>query len=107
MVETVPADRTDKPLRVAVLPWRLWCGRPIPNAHRSNAADEGSAIDTISRAMPAHYGLRPDDGKCVAGIRKHPADPPQHQLVRRHERQSGRLTPAQHNDLLPKHEDFC
>jgi len=22
-------------------------------------------------------------------------------------RQSGRLTPAQHNDLLPKHQDFC
>ena len=32
---------------------------------------------------------------------------PKHQPVRGHKRQSGRFTPTQHNDLLPKHEDFC
>ena len=44
---------------------------------------------------------------CVAGVRKQPADPAEHQLVRSLEWQSGRRTPAQHNNLLPKHEDFC
>jgi len=57
--------------------------------------------------MPAHYGLRPDDGERVACARKQPADPTKHQPVCGHELKSGRLTPAQHNDLLPKHEDFC
>src|SRR5262249_40892508 len=48
MVKAIPSDRTDEPLRISVLPWRSWCDRPIPNAHRSKAADEDVAIDTIS-----------------------------------------------------------
>jgi cation diffusion facilitator family transporter len=30
MVKTIPSDRTDEPLRISVLPWRPWRGRPIP-----------------------------------------------------------------------------
>jgi len=57
--------------------------------------------------MPAHDSLRPDDGERVSGIRKQPADPGKHQPVCGNERQSDWFTPAQHNDLLPKHDDFC
>ena len=47
MVKTIPSDRTDEPLRMSVLPWRSWCDRPVPNAHRANATDKDIAIDTI------------------------------------------------------------
>jgi hypothetical protein len=47
LVVAIPSDRTDEPLRISVLPWRSWCDRPIPNGHRSKAADEDVAIDTI------------------------------------------------------------
>jgi hypothetical protein len=30
MVETIPSDRTEEPLRVFILPWRSWRDRPIP-----------------------------------------------------------------------------
>src|SRR5215204_7353078 len=63
-------------------------------------------VRSKARTMPAHYGLRPDDGERVARVRKQPADPTKQQPVRGHEWQSGRLSPAEHNDLLPKHEDF-
>ena len=56
--------------------------------------------------MPAHYGLRPDDGERVASLWKQPADPTKDEPVCGHEWQSGWLTPAQHDDLLPKQEDF-
>src|SRR5215211_5832713 len=56
--------------------------------------------------MPAHYGLRPDDGE-PARVRKQPVDPTEHQPVCGREWKSGCLTPTQHNDLLPEHEDFC
>jgi hypothetical protein len=57
--------------------------------------------------MPAHYGLRPDDGERVACVRKQPANPSKQEPVCGREWQSACLPPAQHNDLLPKHEDFC
>src|SRR3979490_148434 len=47
MVKAIPSDRTDEPLRMSVLPWRSWCDRPVPNAHRANATDKDIAIDTI------------------------------------------------------------
>jgi hypothetical protein len=57
--------------------------------------------------MPVHNGLRPDDGECVAGVWKEPTDPPQDQLLCGNEWRSDRLGPAQQDDLLPKHKDFC
>jgi hypothetical protein len=44
---TILSDRTDEVLRMSVLPWRSWCDRPVPNAHRANATDKDIAIDTI------------------------------------------------------------
>ena len=47
MVKAIPSNRTDEPLRMSVLPWRSWCDRPVPNAHRANATDKDIAMDTI------------------------------------------------------------
>ena len=33
MVKTVPPDRADQPIRMAILPWRLGCSWPVANAH--------------------------------------------------------------------------
>src|SRR5258708_35800449 len=55
MVKAVPADRTYEPLRISVLPWRSWCDRPIPNAHRSKPADKDLAIDQ-SRSRTRYRG---------------------------------------------------
>ena len=38
-------------------------------------------VRSKARAMPAHNGLRPDDGECVAGVRKQPADPAKSQFL--------------------------
>jgi hypothetical protein len=57
--------------------------------------------------MPSHYRLRPYDGERTAGVRKKLADPAKDQPVCCRERQSVWFTPAQHSNLLPKHEDFC
>ena len=57
--------------------------------------------------MPAHDSLGSYHGEGVAGVRKDPAGPAQHQPVCSHEWQSGWLTSSQNRDLLPKHEDFC
>ena len=56
--------------------------------------------------MPAHHRLRPNDGKCITGIWKQPADPAQNQPVAGREWQPAYPTPAQHNDLLPEHQDL-
>jgi hypothetical protein len=58
-------------------------------------------------AMPAHDALRADNGERVATLRKQAANPTKNQPVCGREWKSGCLTPTQHNDLLPKHEDFC
>jgi hypothetical protein len=62
---------------------------------------------SVEDATAILAALWPYDGERVANIRKQPADPTEYQPVRGHEWQSGRFTPAQHGDLLPKHEDFC
>ena len=48
MVETLPADRANQALRVAILPRRAWRRGMIPNAERADAADEGIAVATIA-----------------------------------------------------------
>ena len=50
MVKAIPPDRTDEPLRMSVLPWRSWCDRPVPNAHRANA--------TINSDILMHFSDR-------------------------------------------------
>jgi hypothetical protein len=47
VVKAVPPDRTDKPLRVSVLPWRARRDRSVSNAHRPNTPNEDLAIGAI------------------------------------------------------------
>ena len=48
MIEAVPADRTNDPLRISIFPWRPRRDRSIPYAHGGNASGEGVAISAIS-----------------------------------------------------------
>ena len=48
VIEAVPPDRTDQPLRVAILPRRPRRTRLVPDAHRLKAPDVGFAIRTVS-----------------------------------------------------------
>jgi hypothetical protein len=59
MVETIPSDRTDQPLRVSVLPWRPWRGRPVPYPHCSKPLDDDSAIDAIPITNDVSWRLLP------------------------------------------------
>ena len=47
MVKAFPADRTDQPFSVSVLPWGARRRRSIANAHRSKSSDEDLAIGPI------------------------------------------------------------
>src|SRR3977135_4584397 len=62
MVKAIPSDRPDELLRMSVLPWRSWCDRPVPNAHRANATDKDIAIDTIPIANDILRPLLPAVG---------------------------------------------
>jgi hypothetical protein len=59
MVKAIPPDRPDEPLRTSILPWRSWCDRTIPYAHRSQPAEKGIAIDAISIANDISRSLLP------------------------------------------------
>src|SRR5215471_12874192 len=48
VIEAVPADRANDPLRISILPWRPRRGRSVPYAHGSKAPDEDLAISGIS-----------------------------------------------------------
>ena len=70
VVEAVPADRTDEPLRMSVLPRRSWCNRSIPNAHCSKAADEDVAINAIPIAKNVTGRLPP--AVCIGELMANP-----------------------------------
>jgi hypothetical protein len=59
MVETIPSDRTDNPLRVSVLPWRPWRDRPIPYADCAKPLDDNISIDAIPIANDISWRLLP------------------------------------------------
>src|SRR3979411_3339984 len=70
MVKTIPSDRTDD--RMSVLPWRSWCDRPVPNAHRANATDKDIAIDTIPIANDMRRLL---PAVCIGELSRNPLGP--------------------------------
>src|SRR5665647_880138 len=47
VVKAFPADRTDQPFGISVLPWRARRCRSIANAHGSQSSNEDLAIGTI------------------------------------------------------------
>jgi len=51
MIKAIPSDRTDEPLRMPILPWRLRCDRPIPDAHRTKPPEIG--VVTLRNRMPS------------------------------------------------------
>src|SRR3977135_3614158 len=59
MVKTIPLDRSDKPLRTSVLPWRSRRNGPIPFAHRSETAEKDLAIDAVPVANDISRRLLP------------------------------------------------
>ena len=61
MVKTIPSDRTDEPLRIAVLPSRPWRDRPIPYTHCSKPLDD-IAVDAIPIANDISRRLLPAAG---------------------------------------------
>jgi hypothetical protein len=56
VVKTFPADRTDRPFTISVLPRRSRRGWPIANAHRPKAADEDVTVDGVSRSRMMYRG---------------------------------------------------
>src|ERR1700736_4281484 len=48
VVKTFPADRTDRPFTISVLPRRSRRGWPIPNPHRPKAADEDVTVEGVA-----------------------------------------------------------
>jgi hypothetical protein len=62
MVKTIPSDRADEPLRIAVLPWRPWRDRSIPYTHCSKPPDDDVAIDAITIANDILWRLLPAVG---------------------------------------------
>jgi hypothetical protein len=55
MVEAFPSDRANQPLIIAILPWRLWRCRLIPNTHHPNAPGEGLAVGAVPIAPSANH----------------------------------------------------
>src|SRR3982074_861353 len=55
---------------MSVLPWRSWCDRPVPNAHRANATDKDIAIDTIPIANDILRRLLP--AVCLGELTRNP-----------------------------------
>ena len=62
VVETVPTDRANEPLRVSVLPWRAWRDWSVPNAHRPNTPNENFAVGAIAIADEISRRFRPAVG---------------------------------------------
>ena len=71
MIEAVPPDRTDQPLRVSILPGRPRRTRSIPDAHCLKAPDEDFAHRTVSItdrdiAVPrSSHRLQSADGQSI------------------------------------------
>ena len=59
VVNAIPPDRSDEPLRTSVLPWRSCCDWPISYAHRPKPAEKGVAIEAIPVANEISGRLSP------------------------------------------------
>jgi hypothetical protein len=59
MVKTIPSDRADQPLTIAILPWRSRRDWPIPNAHRPKTPDKDIAVAIVPIANEVAWPLLP------------------------------------------------
>jgi hypothetical protein len=62
VIEAVPPDRSDQPLRVSILPGRPSRNRAIPYAHRCEAPNEDLAIGAIAITNDIAWRLAPAAG---------------------------------------------
>ena len=87
MVNTLPPERADRPLRKTVLPRRAGRDRLVANAHGAQAAGDNRTVDRVTVADQVAWGLVP--GKRFGNLLRYPVrrrmrrhvDP--HQLARR------------------------
>jgi hypothetical protein len=56
VVKAFPADRTDQPFSISILPRRGWCGRLVPDAHGAQSAGDDAAIDASRLFVMASDG---------------------------------------------------
>jgi hypothetical protein len=59
MIKALPSDRTDKPFRIAVLPWRLGRNRSISDPHRPKPPNERFAVGAVAIANEVSWRLVP------------------------------------------------
>jgi hypothetical protein len=68
VVKTLPADRTDRPFTISVLPRRSRRGWPIPNARRPKAADEDVTVDGVAVTNDVSRFYLPTIGVCTENL---------------------------------------
>lgn len=56
--------------------------------------------------MPPNHGIRPNDGKCLAGLWKQLANPAQNYPVDRQKWHPTGPAPSQYDNLLPQYKDL-
>ena len=78
MIKAFPSDRSDHPFRMSILPWRLWRGWPVTNAHGAKPPFEKRAVDAVAITNDV-----PRYGVPAAGLGKLPRNPFRHRM-RRH-----------------------
>jgi hypothetical protein len=61
MIKTFPPDRANQPFSMSILPWRLWRGWPVTNAHRAKPQGEKFAVDPVAIAAKADALARAEE----------------------------------------------
>jgi hypothetical protein len=59
VVQALPTDRADQPLRMSILPRGSWCNRVIPDAHRHQTLGNGMTIGSTRVAYKMGRRLIP------------------------------------------------
>jgi hypothetical protein len=77
---------------------RAWAAPPRPRLP--------APVPPETCTMPPHHGIRPDNGKRFAGVRKQLADPAQNHPVDGQKRYPTGPPSSQHNDLLTQDKDL-
>jgi hypothetical protein len=73
MIKTFPPDRANQPFRMAILPWRLWRGWPVANAHGTKPPVKISP-QTESRSRTMYVGVHSQPQASVSWRHAQPQD---------------------------------
>jgi hypothetical protein len=84
VIDAFPADRTDQPFSISVLPWGARRRRPITNAHGSKSSDEDLTIGPIEITRANDARDRSQGGRRASALprtrRRHQQRGPQTEL---------------------------